>query len=87
MINCGFVDCSNVNSIIKYDFPYTYHRFLLDKDESEKEKFTNDIRVLKIIDHIFYKGDVRILRHGVICDSYNGLYPSDHFPIICDILL
>jgi endonuclease/exonuclease/phosphatase family metal-dependent hydrolase len=85
MIDCGFADCSNAN--IKYNLPYTYHRFLLGEDDNEIKKFADDSRVLKVIDHIFYKGTIQVLRHGVISDNYNGVYPSDHFPKMCDILL
>jgi len=42
---------------------------------------------LKIIDHIFFKGAVRVLRHAILGDSFAGIYPSDHFPKICDILI
>ncbi|MCL2772720.1 MAG: endonuclease/exonuclease/phosphatase family protein [Oscillospiraceae bacterium] len=87
MIDGGFVDCSASPGIIKSDLPYTYHKFLLDKGNDEIEKFKDDNRVMKVIDHIFYKGDVKVLRHGTLSDNYMGVYPSDHFPKVCDILL
>lgn len=87
MINYGFNDCANAPDIISYDLPYTYHKFLLGLDNSQLEIYRDDPRVLRVIDHIFYKGPVKILRHGILGDNYDGIYPSDHMPKICDILL
>ena len=86
MIDCGFADCAEVPDIISYDLPYTYHRYLLGEDKSEIEKFNDDARVLKIIDHIFYRGAAQVLRHGILGDNFMGIYPSDHLPKMCDIL-
>lgn len=85
MIDCGFTDCANAP--INYHLPYTYQRYLLGKDIGETEKFKDDPRVLHIIDHIFYKGPIQVLRHGILGDNYAGSYPSDHFPKMCDVLL
>lgn len=38
-----------------------------------------------IIDHIFIKGDVQVLRHGILSDNYGKKYPSDHFPVMVEI--
>lgn len=35
-----------------------------------------------IIDYIFVSPDVRILKHGVITDNDEGVYPSDHLPVL-----
>ena len=89
LIDGGFTDCSNLHNI--NDLPYTYHRFLFDKSgekvENPEEKYRDDPRVLKIIDHIFYKGAVQVLRHGILSDNYFGAYPSDHLPKMCDFLI
>lgn len=37
------------------------------------------------IDYIFVKGDIRVLRHGVLTDTFNHLYPSDHCPVIATV--
>jgi len=39
-----------------------------------------------IIDHIFVKGDIQVLRHGILTDNYGKKYPSDHFPVLVEIL-
>ena len=85
MTNCEFLDCANVQTSINYNQPYSYHKFLLGKGQEEMQKYEDDPRVLKIIDHIFYKGDMEILRHGILGDNYEGEYPSDHLPKVCDI--
>lgn len=40
------------------------------------------------IDYVFVNDKVRVLTYSVLNDSYNnGRYPSDHFPVVCDLLL
>jgi len=87
IVDCGFIDCAGISSAIQYNQPYSYHKFLLGKNNSELEEYKNDTRVLKIIDHIFYKGVVQVLKHGVLGDNFSGVYPSDHFPKICDFMI
>ncbi len=40
-----------------------------------------------IIDHIFVTSQFSVTRWGVLTDSYHGKYPSDHFPVVADVLL
>lgn len=37
------------------------------------------------IDYIFVKGNIRVLRHGVLTDTLDHLYPSDHYPVIATV--
>ena len=39
------------------------------------------------IDYIFIKNKVEVLQHGILSDSWDGMYPSDHFPVIADLRL
>jgi len=39
------------------------------------------------IDFIFVNDNVKVSSHGIITDKINGLYPSDHFPVIAGILI
>jgi endonuclease/exonuclease/phosphatase family metal-dependent hydrolase len=39
------------------------------------------------IDFIFVKEPIRVLRHMILDDRYNGRFPSDHLPVVADILL
>lgn len=37
------------------------------------------------IDFIFINDRVRVLRHGVLSDSFNLYYPSDHLPVLAEV--
>ena len=39
------------------------------------------------IDYIFIKGNIKVLRHGVLTESLGNLYPSDHCPVISRLLV
>jgi len=39
------------------------------------------------IDYIFVKGDIEVLRHGVLTESLGNLYPSDHCPVLSTIIV
>ncbi len=40
-----------------------------------------------LIDYIFIKGDFSVERHGVLTDTKNHLYPSDHCPVLTTLVL
>jgi endonuclease/exonuclease/phosphatase family metal-dependent hydrolase len=37
------------------------------------------------IDYVFVSSGVNVLRYGVLTDSLDGRYPSDHFPVVVKI--
>ena len=39
-----------------------------------------------IIDHIFTTGKVNVKRWGILTDTYRGKFPSDHFPVLTEII-
>lgn len=39
------------------------------------------------IDYIFLKHHAIALRHGVLTDSWSGRFPSDHLPVMAEVLL
>ena len=39
------------------------------------------------IDYIFVSPDVRVLRYGALADQWLGRYPSDHLPVLADVVL
>jgi endonuclease/exonuclease/phosphatase family metal-dependent hydrolase len=39
------------------------------------------------IDFIFVNDKVQVLQHGVIGDTFNGQYPSDHMPVLAEIVI
>ncbi|MGE5683061.1 MAG: endonuclease/exonuclease/phosphatase family protein [Bacillota bacterium] len=38
------------------------------------------------IDYIFIKNDLKVISHGIISEKFNGRFPSDHMPVIADII-
>ncbi len=47
--------------------------------------FGSNIKSNEVIDHIFTTSNFKVLRWGLLTDSYHGKYPSDHFPITAQI--
>lgn len=37
------------------------------------------------IDHIFVTADFQVIRYGILTNTYNGRYPSDHFPVFAEM--
>lgn len=61
---------------LRYGPEWTFHdygRILFDKREW--------------IDYIFVKGNIKVLSHGVLTETLNHLYPSDHCPVISTLLI
>jgi endonuclease/exonuclease/phosphatase family metal-dependent hydrolase len=48
--------------------------------------FGNFIEEGNKIDYIFVKNNVKVLQHGIIGETFNGNYPSDHMPVIAEII-
>lgn len=38
------------------------------------------------IDHIFLSKPFSVIRYGILTDSYQGKFPSDHFPVMAEIV-
>jgi endonuclease/exonuclease/phosphatase family metal-dependent hydrolase len=65
---------------------------LISKTESDGGNITfngfgKDIKPDNKIDFIFVNDKVEILNHIVDTTTFNGLYPSDHYPVITEIKL
>jgi len=39
------------------------------------------------IDFIFVSGGIHVFNHGTLSDSFDGALPSDHFPVLAELLL
>ena len=39
----------------------------------------------EIIDHIFTTKQFKVLRWGILSDTYHGKYASDHFPVLAEV--
>lgn len=40
-----------------------------------------------IIDHIFVSDQFKVIKWGLLTDTYHGKYPSDHFPVMVEVKL
>ena len=52
-----------------------------------KENIGSSGKYGSLIDFIFIKNNVKVLNHGILSDTWNGKYPSDHMPVVADILI
>ncbi|WDF53599.1 endonuclease/exonuclease/phosphatase family protein [Mucilaginibacter sp. KACC 22063] len=59
----------------KYPYGYnpTYH------------DFGKQLKGNEIIDHIFATSQFKVKRWGILSDSNQGKYPSDHFPVLAEL--
>ena len=39
------------------------------------------------IDYVFVKGRIRVLQHGAASDTWDGRFPSDHLPVLAEIVI
>jgi endonuclease/exonuclease/phosphatase family metal-dependent hydrolase len=39
------------------------------------------------IDFIFVEGPVAVLQHAILADTFDGRYPSDHLPVVADVMI
>ncbi len=39
------------------------------------------------IDYVLVKGRVRVLQHGVLSDTWDGRFPSDHLPVVAEVVI
>lgn len=51
------------------------------------QSFGRNYTAADIIDHIFITRHFSVKRWGVLTDSYNGKFPSDHFPVMAEVQL
>jgi endonuclease/exonuclease/phosphatase family metal-dependent hydrolase len=41
----------------------------------------------KRIDFVFVKNDVEVLKHAILSDSWSGRLPSDHLPVLAEVVV
>lgn len=88
IISQGFIDASKAEKTISYGLPFTYHRFMMDKYTSDMESLKQQHdRIFRSIDHVFYHGSIKFTQYVILPDNKSGVYPSDHFPVLCDFNL
>jgi len=85
ILSSGFMDASTADGAICYGLPFTYHRFMMHQYPIHLLRLQQEHdRIFREIDHVFYRGGIKILRYGIIEDNQLGVYPSDHLPVLCD---
>lgn len=57
--------------------PYAYN--------SSFQNFGRNFKDEGIIDHVFTNRKVKVIRWGLLTDTYMGKYPSDHFPVLVEL--
>lgn len=56
-------------------------------NNSSFNAFGKDIDGYGIIDHVFVTKDFKASRWGILTDTYHGKFPSDHFPVLVEVIL
>ena len=46
----------------------------------------NKFNVEMHIDYIFIKNNFKVQQHGILSDIWDGWYPSDHMPVVADLV-
>ena len=39
------------------------------------------------IDYVMVKGSIKVLQHGALADTWDGRFPSDHLPVLAEVLI
>jgi len=39
------------------------------------------------IDYVLVKGSIRVLQHGALSDTWDGRFPSDHLPVLAEVVI
>ena len=57
------------------------------QNNSSFNAFGADMKGFAVIDHVFVTKGFTASRWGILTDTYHGKYPSDHFPVLVDVML
>jgi endonuclease/exonuclease/phosphatase family metal-dependent hydrolase len=57
------------------------------ENNSSFNSFGKDVEGFGVIDHVFVTKDFKADRWGILTDTYHGKYPSDHFPVLTEVVL
>ena len=69
-------DGFRVSESTPYGQKSTYNGFKVPEEDNERR-----------IDMVFVTEGIRVLKHAVLTDSWGGKFPSDHFPVLVNLLL
>jgi endonuclease/exonuclease/phosphatase family metal-dependent hydrolase len=73
----GLKDAKMVSNLRHHGPDFTYTGFQLSKLSENN----------KIIDYIFVGNSITVLKHGILSDTFNGRFPSDHFPVFAVMVI
>lgn len=57
------------------------------RNNSSFNSFGADVKGFGVIDHVFVTKGFTASRWGILTDTYHGKFPSDHFPVLVDVML
>lgn len=49
--------------------------------------FGSSLESKAVIDHIFATSQFKVVKWGILTDTYHGKFPSDHFPVLVELKL
>ncbi|MDR0266963.1 MAG: endonuclease/exonuclease/phosphatase family protein [Paenibacillus sp.] len=86
-------DASKVADYNRFGPPFTFQGF--DSREIAARMFPafltrgekHGIEFEKPIDFIFVTNQIHVLNHGFITDHFEGKMPSDHYPVVADLII
>jgi endonuclease/exonuclease/phosphatase family metal-dependent hydrolase len=73
--NSGFQDARLISRYPPYGPTSTFSGFRVDRPMGQR------------IDYILVNKPVQVLQHAVLTDQQEGYYPSDHLPVVAELLL
>ena len=57
------------------------------ENNSSFNAFGKEVNGFGIIDHVFVTKGFKARKWGILTDTYHGKFPSDHFPILVEVIL
>lgn len=84
----GLADTAVMSRSKSHGPSFTFHGFkgndLMTLDQRRRG---GDRELLSPIDYIFVNNEVDVLHHGVLADQWDGRFPSDHMPVVADVIM
>jgi endonuclease/exonuclease/phosphatase family metal-dependent hydrolase len=76
-----FINTSNLlkDALLQADKPYI--------NNGSFNNFRTGNPSKEIIDHIFITPQFSVKRYGILTDTYHGKFPSDHYPVLTELVL
>lgn len=65
-------------------------RYISEREHHGPSSTVNDFKALvpgRKIDYVFVKGNIRVLQHGALSDTWDGRFPSDHLPVLAEMII